>query len=128
MSPDTSTSEREYLPKMRMKSRRRYLFVAIDPAGTPLGFFIRMLQQHQDCGERASLFEGPGARLPNADFRPPCLDRQRKEFTDRLFGCAKRAQSGKHEFDQASALSWTSSTPNTAQITSEPNDGNGGAV
>jgi transposase InsO family protein len=85
----------KYLPKMADETARRYLFVAIDRATRWV--FIRIYNSKTAANARRFL----------RDLERACPLRIRtiltdngKEFTDRLFGLRKRAQSGKHEFDK----------------------------
>jgi len=83
-----------------MNPRAAYLFVAIDQRTR---CFSPHLQQPMNCAN-ARRFEGTwSAPAPNA-IRSITY-RQRKKFTDRLFGPAQTgARGGKHEFEQPSAL------------------------
>lgn len=85
----------KYLPQMPDESARRYLFVAIDRAtrwvyvevrpdktAVTARRFLKALHQH--CPIKITRV----------------LTDHGKEFTDRLFGQRKRAQSGQHEFDE----------------------------
>jgi transposase InsO family protein len=83
----------KYLPKMADETARRYLFVAIDRAFRWV--FIRVYNRKTAANTHRFL----------RDLERACPLRIRtiltdngKEFTDRLFGLRKRAQSGKHEF------------------------------
>jgi transposase InsO family protein len=85
----------KYLPQMADQTSRRYLFVAIDRATRWV--FIRIYNSKTAANARRFL----------RDLERACPLRIRtiltdngKEFTDRLFGLRKRAQSGKHEFDE----------------------------
>jgi len=85
----------KYLPKMADESSRRYLFVAIDRATRWV--FVRVYNSKTAANARRFL----------RDLERACPIRIRtiltdngKEFTDRLFGLRKRAQSGEHEFDR----------------------------
>jgi transposase InsO family protein len=88
----------KYLPQMEDQTSRRYLFVAIDRATRWV--FIRIYNNKTAANARRFL----------RDLERACPLRIRtiltdngKEFTDRLFGLRKRAQSGKHEFDKLCA-------------------------
>lgn len=88
----------KYLPQMADETSRRYLFVAIDRA-------TRWVFIHIYTAKTAA-----NARRFLQDIERACPMRIRtiltdngKEFTDRLFGLRKRAQSGKHEFDRLCA-------------------------
>jgi transposase InsO family protein len=85
----------KYLPQMRDESSRRYLFVAIDRATRWV--FVRVYNSKTAANARRFL----------RDLERACPIRIRtiltdngKEFTDRLFGLRKRAQSGQHDFDR----------------------------
>ena len=80
---------------MADQTSRRYLFVAIDRATRWV--FIRVYNSKTAANARRFL----------RDLERSCPIRIRtiltdngKEFTDRLFGLRKRAQTGKHEFDK----------------------------
>ena len=84
--------------RMADQTSRRYLFVAIDRATRWV--FIRIYNSKTAANARRFL----------RDLERACPLRIRtiltdngKEFTDRLFGLRKRAQSGKHEFDKLCA-------------------------
>ena len=88
----------KYLPQMADEASRRYLFVAIDRATRWV--FVRVYNSKTAANARGFL----------RDLERACPMRIRtiltdngKEFTDRLFGLRKRAQSGKHEFDRLCA-------------------------
>lgn len=88
----------KYLPQMADETSRRYLFVAIDRATRWV--FIHIYNAKTAANARRFL----------RDIERACPMRIRtiltdngKEFTDRLFGLRKRAQSGKHEFDRLCA-------------------------
>jgi transposase InsO family protein len=85
----------KYLPQMADETSRRYLFVAIDRATRWV--FVRVYNNKTAANARRFL----------RDLERACPMRIRtiltdngKEFTDRLFGLRKRAQSGQHDFDQ----------------------------
>jgi len=85
----------KYLPQMADEASRRYLFVAIDRATRWV--FVRVYNSKTAANARRFL----------RDLERTCPLRIRtiltdngKEFTDRLFGLRKRAQSGEHEFDR----------------------------
>jgi len=85
----------KYLPQMADETSRRYLFVAIDRATRWV--FIRIYNSKTAANARRFL----------RDLERACMMRIRtiltdngKEFTDRLFGLRKRAQSGQHDFDR----------------------------
>lgn len=84
----------KYLPKMADESSRRYLFVAIDRATRWV--FIRVYNSKTAANARRFLRDLE--RACSLRIRTILTDNG-KEFTDRLFGLRKRAQSGKHEFD-----------------------------
>ncbi len=88
----------KYLPQMANQTSRRYLFVAIDRATRWV--FIRIYNSKTAANARRFL----------RDLERACPLRIRtiltdngKEFTDRLFGLRKRAQTGRHEFDRLCA-------------------------
>ena len=88
----------KYLPRMVDETSRRYLFVAIDRATRWV--FVRVYNSKTAANARRFL----------RDLERTCPIRIRtiltdngKEFTDRLFGLRKRAQSGQHEFDRLCA-------------------------
>ncbi len=88
----------KYLPQMADETSRRYLFVAIDRATRWV--FIRIFKAKTAANARRFL----------RDLERACPIRIRtiltdngKEFTDRLFGLRKRAETGEHEFDKLCA-------------------------
>jgi transposase InsO family protein len=88
----THSSARQW---MADESSRRYLFVAIDRATRWV--FIRVYNSKTAANARRFLRDL--GRACSLRIRTILTDNG-KEFTDRLFGLRKRAQSGKHEFDR----------------------------
>lgn len=87
-----------YLPRMADQTSRRYLCVAIDRATRWV--FIRVYNRKTAANARRFLRDHE--RACPLRIRSILTDTG-KEFTDRLFGLRKRAQSGKHEFDKLCA-------------------------
>lgn len=84
----------KYLPQMPDETQRRYLFVAIDRATRWVYIEIR---SNKTAASARRVLKALHARCP-LKIRFVLTDNG-KEFTDRLFGVRKRAESGTHEFD-----------------------------
>jgi transposase InsO family protein len=85
----------KYLPKMPDKTKRRYLFVAIDRATRWV--FVRIMSAKTATNARCFLKELASA-CPMKIRK--ILTENGKEFTDRLFALRQREPTGQHEFDQ----------------------------
>ena len=88
----------KYLPQMADETSRCYLFVAIDRATRWV--FIGIYNRKTAANARRFLRDLE--RACPIHIRTILTDNG-KEFTDRLFGLRKRAQSGKPEFDRLCA-------------------------
>lgn len=88
----------KYLPQMANQTSRRYLFVAIDRATRWV--FVRVYNSKTAANARRFLRDLE--RACPLRIRTILTDKG-KEFTDRLFGLRKRAQTGRHEFDRLCA-------------------------
>jgi transposase InsO family protein len=85
----------KYLPQMADQTSRRFLFVAIDRATR----WVLICVYNSKTAANARRFLRDLERACPMHIRTILTDNG-KEFTDRLFGLRKRAQSGKHEFDR----------------------------
>lgn len=84
----------KYLPQMPDETQRRYLFVAIDRATR---WVYTEIRANKTAASARRFLKALHARCP-LKIRWVLTDNG-KEFTDRLFGVRKRAESGTHEFD-----------------------------
>jgi len=84
----------KYLPQMPDETQRRYLFVAIDRATR---WVYTEIRANKTAVSARRFLKALHARCP-LKIRFVLTDNG-KEFTDRLFGVRKRAESGTHEFD-----------------------------
>ena len=84
----------KYLPQMPDETQRRYLFVAIDRATR---WVYTEIRANKTAATARRFLKALHARCP-VKIRYVLTDNG-KEFTDRLFGVRKRAESGTHEFD-----------------------------